>query len=68
MERPLALEELRGIDAPSPKEKIMKVMTQFDKIEPKEKTLPFSMTDLCREIANMPKDKQVQEEAPSLAE
>ena len=65
---PLALEELRGTDAPSPEEKIAKVMAQFDAIEPREKTMPFSMEELCREIADMPKDKQLQVDAPSLAE
>ena len=43
----LASEELRGSDAPSPEEKITKVMAQFDVIEPQEKTLPFSMEELC---------------------
>ena len=55
----LALEELGGSDTPSPEEKIAKVMAQFDAIEPQEKTLAFSMKELCREIADMPKDKQL---------
>ena len=68
VERPLALEEMGVVDAPSPEEKIAKVMAQFDAIEPQEKTLPFSMEELCREIADMPKDKQLRVDAPSLAE
>jgi len=68
MERLLALEELRGSDAPSPEEKIAKVMAQFDAIEPQEQTLSCSMVELCREIADMPKDKQLRVDVPSLAE
>ena len=30
--------------------------------------LPFSMVELCREIADMPKDKQLRVDAPSMAE
>ena len=68
VERLLALEELRGSDAPSPEEKIAKVMAQFDVIEPQEQTLSCSMVELCREIADMPKDKQLRVDVPSLAE
>ena len=65
---PLVLDELSGTDATSPEEKIAKVMAQFDAIEPQEKTMPFSMVELRREIADMPKDEQLREDAPSLAE
>ena len=47
VEMPLPLEVLRGSDTPSSEEKIAKVMAQFDAIEPQEKTLPFSMEELC---------------------
>ena len=62
------LEELGGSDTPSAEEKIAKVLAQYDAIEPQEKTLPSLMMELCREIADMPKDKQLRMDAPSLAE
>ena len=67
-EMTLALEELGGSDTPSPEEKIAKVMAQYDAIEPHEKTLPSLMMELCREIADMPKDKELRLDVPSLAE
>ena len=68
VEMVLASEELRGSIAPSPEEKIAKVMAQFDVIEPHEKNLPFLMEEFSREIADMPKDKQLRMVTPSLAE
>ena len=43
-------------------------MAQYDAIEPQEKTLPSLMMELCREIADMPKNKQLRLDVPSLAE
>ena len=63
----LALEELESSDTLSPEEKIAKVMAQFEVIEPLEKT-SSSMMELCQEITDMPKDKQLRVDAPSLAE
>ena len=67
-EMSLALEELESSDTLSPEEKIAKVLAQYEAIEPQEKTLPSSMMELCREITDMPKAKQLRMDVPSLTE